>query len=481
MRYWIVLKILSFLLLILGAVILIPVPFSIYYNDGDLLSLILSSVICMLIGFAGIKLIPEKKTDIKIREGFAIVTFAWILFSAFGALPFVISGAIPSYTDAFFETMSGFTTTGASILTNVEAVPHGILFWRSLTHWFGGLGIIVLTVAILPLLQVGGMQLFKAEVPGPVVDKLSPRISVTAKILWGVYLFLTILQTVLLMAGGMNLFDSLCHSFGTMATGGFSTKNASVAAYSSFYIEFVIIIFMFVAGLNFSLIHKLFLFKFKEFFTNREFLFYLLIVLVSTIIIGYDIFTNIYGNILDSVRYSLFQVVSIMTTTGFATADYELWSQSSHLILFALMFIGGSAGSTAGGIKVIRLLILIKFIYNELIRLIHPQAVIIVKVGNYALDRQVLINITGFFVVYVLIAAFSTIFVSLFGIDMVTSLGSVAATLNNIGPGFGLVGPIDNYSHLPDPVKWYLSFLMMLGRLEIYTVIILMVPKYWKK
>ncbi len=459
---------------------LMPIPFVIYYQESDLLSFLISSIICLALGGSIIRITPKVKEEVRAKEGFAIVSVVWVLFSAFGALPFVFSGAIPSYTDAFFETMSGFTTTGASILTNVEALPHGILFWRSLTHWFGGMGIIVLTVAILPLLQVGGMQLLKAEVPGPVVDKLSPRIGVTAKILWGVYILFTFLEVILLMFGGMNLFDALCHSFGTMATGGFSTKNASIANYSNLYLEIVIILFMIIAGTNFSLLHKLILGNFREFFSNKEFLFFILIILAATMVIAIDSHNN-YDNIFLSLRYSSFQVVSIITTTGFVTSDYEKWSAASQLILFALMFVGGSAGSTAGGVKVIRLLIIVKFIYNEMVRLVHPHAIVLVKVGSYCLDKQVIINITGFFILYVLITVFSTIFISFFGLDIVTSLGAVAATLNNIGPGLGMVGPMDNYSSLPDIVKWYLSLLMMLGRLEIYTFLVLLTPVYWRK
>ncbi len=460
---------------------LLPLPFSFYYGDTDYYALIYSSLICFLLGGIGYYFLPKIKQDIRSKEGFAIVTFGWIIFALFGSFPFLFSGSCSTLTDAFFETMSGFTTTGATIFTDIEIIPHGILFWRSLTHWLGGMGIIVLSIAILPFLGVGGMQMFKAEVPGPVVDKLSPRITETAKILWGVYLLLTVAETTLLMLGGMDLFDSLCHSFGTMATGGFSTKNASVGAYNSVYIDYVIVFFMITAGMNFSLHFRMLKGSFKEIARSSEFLFYISIIAVITFLIGYEDFIYQFHNLGDSIRYALFQVVSIMTTTGFGTADYEKWSVSTNFLLFALMFIGGCAGSTGGGIKVIRIIILFKFIYNELIRLIHPQAVIIVKFGNIAVDRQVLINIAGFFMIYVFITAISTIVISFFNVDFITSLGAVAATINNIGPGFGLVGPTKNYSALPEAVKWILSFLMMLGRLEVYTVIILFSPAFWRK
>ena len=481
MRYLIIIKILSFLLVFLGMAMLLPVPFSIYYNSPDLVGILISSGICFVVGFTGIILLPQNPKEIKTKEGFAVVAFAWLIFAIFGSLPFLLGGATDSFTDAFFETMSGITTTGASIFSDIEAIPKGVLFWRSLTHWFGGMGIIVLTVAILPFLGIGGMQLFKAEVPGPVVDKLSPRIAETAKILWGVYLFFTIVQTALLMFGGMNLFDALCHAFGSMATGGFSTKNVSVGAYSSAYIEYVIIVFMIIAGTNFSLLYWLLRGKFKILFTNSEFKFYIAIIAVSTFTIGIQLFFNNNENAFDSLRFALFQVVSIMTTTGFATVDYELWSPSAHLILLSLMFVGGCAGSTGGGLKVVRLIILLKFVYNELVRLVHPQAIIYVKFAHHSLDRKVLANVSGFFMIYIMIAVTGTIIVSFFDIDILTSFSAVAATLNNIGPGIGLVGPMDNYGHFPDAVKWLLSFFMMLGRLEIYTVVILLAPPFWRK
>jgi trk system potassium uptake protein TrkH len=460
---------------------LLGLPFSFYYGDGDHIALLLSSGIGIAISIPGLFFLPKRHEDIRSKEGFAIVTLGWISFATIGALPFVLSGAVPHYTDAFFETMSGFTTTGASILTDIEAVPHGILFWRSLTHWLGGMGIIVLTIAILPFLGVGGMQMFKAESPGPTVDKLSPRIASTAKILWGVYVFFTLFETALLMLAGMSLFDALCHSFGTLATGGFSTKNASIAAYSSATVDYIIIVFMIIAGTNFSLHYKLFTGKFSDFFKNPEFRFFISLIALATFIIFLEVLLFQYHEVGKSFQYSSFQVVSIMTTTGYCTADYEKWSITAQIILFMLMFIGGSAGSTGGGIKVIRLLLLVKFAYNELIRLLHPNAIVAVKISGQVIDRKVLINVAGFFIIYVMITAVSVLIVSSFGLDFATSMGAVAATINNIGPGLGGVGPTDNYAHLPSALKWFLSFLMMLGRLEIYTVIILLSPTFWKR
>jgi len=464
-----------------GLAMLLPLPFSFYYGDNDYMALLVSSAIAIGIGVPGFFITSRKKQDIRAKEGFAIVTLGWLTFAAIGSLPFFISGSVSSYTDAFFETMSGFTTTGATILTDIEAVPHGILFWRSLTHWFGGMGIIVLTIAILPFLGVGGMQMFKAESPGPTVDKLSPRIAGTAKILWSVYVFFTALETVLLMLAGMNLFDALCHSFGTMATGGFSTKNASVAAYSSAIIDYIIIIFMIIAGINFSLHYKLFKGKFSDFFKNAELRFFLSLIAVATLLIFLEVLIYHYETAGEAVQYSLFQVVALLTTTGFGTADYEQWSITSQIILLTLMFVGGSAGSTGGGMKVIRLMLLLKFAYNELTRLLHPNAIVAVKVGDQIIDRKILVNVAGFFIIYVMITTVSILIVSTFGVDLTTSIGAVVATINNIGPGLGNVGPTDNFAHFPDALKWFFSFLMMLGRLEIYTVIILLAPTFWKR
>lgn len=481
MRYNVVLRILFLIMIFTGLAMLLPLPFSLFYGDNDYIALLKSSAIALGLGLPGFFITSRRKQDIRAKEGFAIVTLGWITFAFFGALPFFLSGATTTFTDAFFETMSGFTTTGATILTDIESVPHSILFWRSLTHWFGGMGIIVLTIAILPFLGVGGMQMFKAESPGPTVDKLSPRIAGTAKILWSVYVFFTGLETVLLMLAGMNLFDALCHSFGTMATGGFSTKNASIAAYSSAIIDYIIILFMIIAGINFSLHYKLFKGKFSDFFKNSELRFFLSIIAFSTLLIFVEVLIYHYETAGEAIQFSLFQVVSLLTTTGFGTADYEQWSIASQIVLLILMFIGGSAGSTGGGIKVIRLMLLLKFAYNELTRLLHPNAIVAVKVGDQIIDRKILVNVAGFFIIYVMITTISILIVSAFRIDLTTSIGAVVATINNIGPGIGNVGPTDNFAHFPDALKWFFSFLMMLGRLEIYTVIILLAPTFWKR
>ena len=480
MHVSIVVNILGFLLMFLGGAMLLPLPFSFYYDSGDHLALIISAVVTFAVGFTSFRL-SKFEGDLRPKEGFAVVTFSWVAFSLFGSLPFMISGAIPSFTDAFFETMSGFSTTGATILTEIESLPQGMLFWRSLTHWIGGMGIIVLSLAILPFLGVGGMQLFKAEVPGPVADKLTPRITQTAKILWGVYVALTVLETALLMLGGMTLFDALCHAFGTLATGGYSTKNASVGAYGSAYIDYVIIIFMFIAGTNFSLHYRFLKGDFKVYLRSEEFRFYAVIIAMATLFIGFDTFFQSGTPFLKSFRDTLFQVVSIITTTGYGTADYESWSAGSQFILFALMFVGGCAGSTGGGMKVIRIYVLTKFIFAEIVRALHPHAVVPVRIGRSVIPRDTLSKLFGFFVLYVFIFVFSVFVMGQMGLDFSSALGSVAATLGNIGPGLGSVGPTDNYAHIPEIGKWVLSLLMLMGRLELYTVVILFSPSFWQK
>lgn len=475
-----VLYVLGALLIFEGISMLFPLAFSIYYADGTVHAFVYS--ILSAVGVGGILFLTNRKSkDLRIREGFAIVGFGWTIMALFGALPFLYSGAIPSLTDAFFETMSGFSTTGASILTDIESLPKAVLFWRSQTHWIGGMGIIVLSLAILPFLGVGGMQLFKAEVPGPVPDKLQPRIKETAKLLWIVYVLVTAVETIFLLFGGMDLFDSLCHTFGTVATGGFSTKNASVAHYNSVYIESVIVFFMFVAGTNFSLHYKLLQGNFSIYKLDREFLFYLKITLLMTVITTIVVYFSRYHNILQAFRAAVFQVVSITTTTGYVTDDYELWSTSGQLIMLLLMFIGGCAGSTGGSIKIIRIMLVFKYSVNELKKLLHPNAYLPVRLGGRVMQSEVITNVLGFFLLYMAIFAIGTIAMAGLGLDILTAISSVAATLGNVGPGLGNIGPAENYATIHFLGKWLLSFFMLLGRLEIYTVLVLFVPEFWKK
>lgn len=474
------LHILGALLIFLSGALLLPLPFAFYYQDGAASHFILSSLMSLITGMTLYKGFESEK-ELSIRDGFAIVTFGWVFFSVFGALPYIFGGTIPSPLDACFETMSGFTTTGATILENIEILPKSILLWRALTHWLGGMGIIVLSLAILPMLGVGGMQLFRAEVPGPTADRLKPRIQDTAKLLWGVYVLLTIVETLLLMAGGMNLHEALCHSFATLATGGFSTRNASVGAYGSPFIEWVIIVFMFLAGVNFSLHYFAIRGRIKEYFKNEEFLFYLAIALGSVLLfMGFN-HGNVYNSVFDNLRYSAFQAVSILTTTGFATADYEQWPVITNYVLIFLMFVGGCAGSTGGGMKVARVLLLFKHARFQLYHLIHPRAVRLVKLGDAPVDREVMQSILGFFALYMGIFVFASFLMAATGMDLVSGAASVIATLGNIGPGLGSVGPVHNYAHIAPFGKTVLIACMLCGRLELFTVLVFFFPSFWRR
>lgn len=476
-----VISILGFLVFVVGVFMLLAIPFSLYYSGDDIPAFLISSGICLITGAAVWLLFRKHSSDLKVRDGFAIVTFGWVAMSLFGSLPFMIHGSIPSFTDAFFETASGFTTTGASIMTDIEKHPHGILFWRSMTQWIGGMGIIVLSLAILPILGVGGMQLYKAEAPGPTVDKLKPRIGETAKALWSVYILFTFLQVLLLMIGGMNLFDALAHSFTTMATGGFSTKNASIAHYNSAYIDIVVTVFMFAAGVNFALHFRAVNGNVKNYFKNSEFLFYLTLTflaigLASAILFFHGNYTSVF----DSIRYAAFQVVSILTTTGFATANYIHWPIAIQFLLFLLMFIGGSAGSTAGGIKVMRILILLRNGAAEFRKLLHPKAIVPVRFNDRAVSPEIISNILAFFVLFIVTFVVGTIIMTTLGLDKVTAMGAVIASLSNIGPGLGEVGPAANYAHIPILGKWVLSICMIIGRLELFTVLVIFTRVYWR-
>ncbi len=473
-----VVKFLSLLTLIISVFMFMPLGFSIYYKDGAQLGFIIPSTIGITLGLFGILSLKTTKDQLSKKDGFLLVTLSWIIISLIGSLPYIISAHL-SITNAFFETMSGFTTTGASILTDIESLPKSVLFWRSLTHWLGGMGIIVLAVAVLPILGIGGIQLIKAESPGPTVEKISPRITETAKYLWFVYFMFSVIETILLLLGGMDLFDALTHTFGTMATGGFSTKNTSVAYFHSAYIDWVITIFMFIAGANFSIHFKLLTGKFSS-LKDNELRFYALIVIIAVLLVSIDISKN-YSNFFEALRYGAFQVVSIITTTGYATTDYEKWPHFAQSILFLLMFIGGCSGSTGGSIKIIRIYTLLKQSINEIKYHIHPKGVFSLIINGQMVRKNIVYSVSGFFFLYMATFAIVALSVSLFGVDLITALSASAATLGNIGPGFGNIGPTDNYAFLPSIVKWILSFAMLVGRLEIYTVFVLLTPTFWRK
>ena len=482
MRWHFILSIIGILIFFLGLCMLFPLFFGLYYKDQSVIPLLKSMGISIAAGLSLIICFRNAKVDyISHREGMAIVTIGWITIGLFGAIPFYLGAEFGTFVDAFFESVSGFTTTGSSILTNIEAVSKGLLFWRSFIQWLGGMGIIVLSVAILPFLGVGGMQLYKAEVPSPVPDKLKPRIRDTAMILWKVYALISLAEVILLMIGGMDLYDALCHTFTTMPTGGFSTKNTSIAHFDSIYFDTVIIFFMLLAGINFSLHYQFLRGKPLAFWRDPECRFFLGAVLVLTVVVTINVYGSVYETIGRAIRFGAFQVVSIVTTTGYATADYELWPAMSQLILLFCMFLGASAGSTGGGMKCLRVMLYLKYCYKELFSLIHPHAVKHIKIGGQSVSEDVMRSILGFMGLYIGLFVFSSVLIASMGVDFITSVASVAATIGNIGPGLGMVGPVDNYAQIPYLGKWVLIWCMLLGRLEIYTVIILLVPEFWRK
>ena len=479
MNFGIIIKVLGTLLLFEAIVLLGPMGISIYF--GESYYPFLYTIILLLIVGGTMVIFSGKSKKMQAREALSIVTFGWILVSFFGALPFMISGVIPGFVDAFFETVSGLTTTGATILQEIEGQPKGILFWRSLTHWLGGMGILVLTLAVLPALGVGAFRIFKAESPGPMSDKLVPKVKDTAKILYTAYLGMTVLQIILLYLGEMSLYESLVHTFGTVGTGGFSTRNGSIGDYESSYTLWVITFFMIAAGVNFALYYDLWKGKWRNLFRNSELRLYLLIIVIAGALITTNLLlTTYYPGFFETLKQAFFQTAAIITTTGYGTADFDQWPEFSKAILFILMFVGGSAGSTGGGIKVARLLILGVVIRREVQRLLHPQAYLPVKLNGKAVSGNIVQGVTSFFFLYMLIIAFGTLLISLEGVGIVTAVSSVAATLGNIGPGFELVGPTQNYSQFSAPSKMLFSLFMLFGRLELFTVFLFFIPSFWK-
>ena len=483
------LNIIGALLSILGTSMIVPIFISLGYGESDTFGFIISSLICIGIGLP-LWFFTRYSRTLTNRDGFAIVTFSWIVTAIIGALPFYFTGSIPDITDAFFESMSGVTTTGASILGNslthphlehgIESLPHGILFWRSFLQWIGGMGIVVFYIAVLPLLGVGGVQLFKAEVPGPVADKIKPRVRETAKFLWIIYVGITSIEIIALRIAGMETFDSICHAFTTMPTGGFSTKNASLAHYDNPMIHYIIIFFMFLAGINFSLHFHAMNGSVKTYFRDKEFLVYFLIIISISSIILFSLSyqSKTFSDL--TVRESLFGTIAMLTGTGYVLGDYELWPVFLQMILLTLMFIGGMGGSTTGGMKVIRVLLLAKYAALETRRMLHSRALLPVKIGKQLIKEDVVRNTLGFFLFFMSAFILSAILLSTMGLDIESSIGAAASAMGNIGPAFGQFGPTDNYALLPNAGKWLLSFCMLLGRLEIFTVMVLFSKTYWK-
>lgn len=480
MNFRMIFKSIGSVLFIEAGLMLPSLLVSLIYGQGDASAFIKTILILLITGF-GLSMIKPVTKSIYARDGFAIVSFCWLIVSFFGALPFIFSGAIPSFVDAMFESISGFTTTGSSILTQVENLPKGILFWRSFTHFIGGMGVLVLTLAVLPSAKAEGVHIMKAESPGPNPEKLVPKIRQSSKILYSIYILMTVILIALLLFSGMPLYDSLIHAFGTAGTGGFSSRNISVGAYNNVYAEVIITVFMLLFGINFTLYYQALKGNLKSFFRDNELRFYLGVVLVAILAVTLNLWGNIFNTFAESLRHASFQVSTIITTTGYSTTNFNLWPTFSKAILVLLMFIGASAGSTGGGIKCIRVLVLLKIAKREVLRIIHPRSVYTVKIDGRSLDEDRLSAILSFFFVYIAIFVSSVLVVSLDGKDMVSSFTAVAAAIGNIGPGLEMVGPFGSFTDFSVLSKIVCAFCMVVGRLEIFPVLIIFAPTFWKK
>lgn len=489
----IILHIMGLLLLCNGCFMLLAMIISYIYQDGATISILASGFTTCMVGVALMLGTKNHKKEINKRDGYVVVSFGWLLMSCSGMLPYLFSSAIPSVTNAFFETISGYTTTGSSILLDIESLPKGILFWRSLTHWIGGMGIIVLTVAILPLLGIGGMQLFAAEAPGPSADKLHPRITDTAKRLWLIYVGYTVLETILLMLAGMDFFDASNHALSTLSTGGFSTKNASVAYWNDQpWIQYIIIFFMFLAGINFVLSYFAFKGRIQKILRDEECKLYTIFIVAFSAITALIIYFQadvsqstiahpmVWGELESAIRHGLFQVLAVVTTTGFVSADFTMWTPFLTVFFFGLMFLGGSAGSTSGGIKVVRHLITIRNGMLEFKRTLHPRAVLPVRYNTKSIPKEIVFNILAFFILYMLSFIIGALVLGILGLDFETAIGGAASSLGNVGPAFGKLSPVNNFESLPGLGKWWCCFLMLIGRLELFTVLILLTPFFWR-
>lgn len=476
-----VVRILSVIVAIVGTTFLLPIGVAVGCNEVQVIpSFAIPMVISWIVAAVFLLVGRKKNTTLSVHGSFIIVALGWICASLFGAIPLYASGAIPSITDAVFESVSGFSTTGATILSDVESLPRSINLWRCQTHWLGGMGIVALTVALLPLLGVGGFQLIKAETTGPDKGKFTPKIATTAKVLWFIYLGFTVLQTILLLIAGMDFVDAVSYAFATLGTGGFATKNASVGGYHSAAVDWICTTFMFLAGINFSMYHYLFAKKIADIKSNTELKLYVAITVIASLFVTLFEYGT-YNGFFDSLRYSTFQVVSILTTTGFATADYTLWKPASQVVIFILFFIGGCSGSTAGGMKVIRWAVLSKQLNNEVKKMLHPHGVFTIQIDGRVGRKDIVFSVAAFFFLYFIVIAVTTLFASMFGIDLLTSFTGALSMVGNVGPAFSKLGPSCNYGWLPAAVKWWYCFAMLTGRLELYTMLIFFAPAFWKK
>lgn len=479
MNYKMVAHTVGIILRIEAILMLLPALVAALYGESTVMIFLVTAAVTMLASMILTYLRPESRT-IFAKEGFLIVAVSWIALSLFGALPFYISGEVEGLINCFFETVSGFTTTGSSILTEIEPLSRGLLFWRSFTHWIGGMGVLVFALAILPMAEGRSMHILRAEVPGPTVGKLVPKMRTTAMILYGIYLFLTAVEVLFLLFGGMDLYDSVVHAFATAGTGGFSVKNASIGAYQSPYFEWVIGVFMLLFGINFNLFYFILIGKIKDAFKSEELRWYLGIVAISVAAIAVNI-AHLFENVGDALRTAFFNVSSIITTTGFVTVNYDLWPQFSKIILVLLMVVGACAGSTGGGIKVSRFVILLKSVKQEVRKLTHPRAVKHIKFEGHHVDNNTVESVGLFFCAYAMIFLASVLVVSLNGFDFATTTTSVLTCIGNVGPGLGAVGPVGNFAEFSVLSKLVLCFDMLAGRLEVFPMIILFSPFVWKK
>ncbi|MFH0904655.1 MAG: TrkH family potassium uptake protein [Methanobacteriota archaeon] len=480
MNYRVILNVLGTVIKFLGISMLAPLLVALYYHEpGSIRIFAVSSALVFVTGLLLENVFRSEFEELSNRESIVIVAMGWLLAAVFGGVPFLFAGLSP--VDALFESMSGFTTTGSSILPDIEIYSRSIIFWRGMTQWLGGMGIIVLVLAILPRIAVAGRQMFKSEAPGPIKDKLKPRLKDTAQILWRVYFIFTVLEIALLYYAGMTLYDATVHSFSTLATGGFSSKNLSIGAYDSINIEFIVLIFMFIGGSNFNLFYRTLNVNWKSLISDREFQVYVMIILTSTAVIAVQLF-GVGKTIEEAVRYASFQVVSILTTTGFASTDFNLWPESTKLILLLLMFVGGSAGSTGGALKVVRVVLLMKYGAREIYKSIHPKMVRPIRLGDTVIPEDVMQAIFSFFILYLMVFVGSSLVLSIIGLDFMSSISASATTLGNVGPGLSSqVGPMSNFASLHVIGKLVLILNMWIGRLEVMTVLVLFVPSFWKK
>ncbi|MDK2833771.1 MAG: trk/ktr system potassium uptake protein [Methanolobus sp.] len=469
-------NVLGELLTFLALVMLIPLFVAFYYGESP----IPFAAAVVITGTLGLVLSRKYSAqgEWKIKEGFAIVALGWLSVAVFGSIPYLLDGISP--VNALFESMSGFTTTGATIMQDIESHSRSILFWRCMTQWLGGMGIIMIFIAILPKLGVAGRQLFRAEAPGPTEDKLKPRIRGTARILWTVYVFISVVQAVALKLAGMSYYDAVTHTFTTMSTGGFSPYGPGIAGFNDPLIEGIIVVFMFIAGANFALHYRVLYVDRNSFIKDEEFKFYTVIILLATLVLTFSLWKDMGQTVETAFRYAVFQVVSITTTTGYASADFDIWSDSARIVLLAVMFIGGSAGSTAGGVKAVRILLLLKYGKNVLFKALHPKAIKPVKYNSRAVPEEIMQSIVSFVVIYMMIFAISTGILALMGMDLISSITASIATLGNIGPGFNAVGPMANFDVVPFLGKLLLIANMWIGRLEVFTVIVMLTPEFWK-